>query len=498
MTTSALSRSILGILLLLLGHELHAADARETIRALAASAEKDLHARRFTQPSGMNALEKYQKILALEPDHPLGWEGIRKIVTSFQRLAKEAEQNDQPNLARQRTLKAQRVQTLLDQKKGVKRESAKKEESPHPPRIVPPRPPLPPEAVMSTPPQPAVLPEALPKAVAKSDESKTPPADAPELPGSEEVIKPPEALPKARESGASPAAPTAAARVGKPVPPEPVAPAVPAEPAPPEPPPKIAPKAESPAALRTRAEPVTGIEFVEIPGGCFKMGSEQNDPDEKPVHEVCVASFWMGRTEVTNGQYRRFDPKHDSTAYDGRDLNSDLQPVVNVTWEQANQFARWMSGRGGVSFRLPTEAEWEYAARDGSTSAFPWGDTPAEGCRYANVGDNTAKQTWPKWNVFPCTDGYAETAPVGMFLPNRFGLYDMIGNVWEWVADWYSPGYYSAAPRDNPKGPTQGFFRGARGGSWAVWPDYARTANRTGIDPAHPDLHVGFRLVMVP
>ncbi|MBF0214587.1 MAG: formylglycine-generating enzyme family protein [Magnetococcales bacterium] len=262
--------------------------------------------------------------------------------------------------------------------------------------------------------------------------------------------------------------------------------------------PKSAQKLEKKNGLHVRAEPVTGIEFVEIPGGCFKMGSEQHDPDEKPLHEVCLKNFWMSRTEVTNGQYRRFDPKHDSTSYDGRDLNSDLQPVVRITWEQANQFARWMSGRGGVDFRLPTEAEWEYAARNHTTSAFPWGDDPAEGCRYANVGDASAKQRWPKWNVFPCNDGYAETAPVGMFLPNGFGLHDMIGNVWEWVSDWYSPSYYASSVKEDPKGPTQGFFRSARGGSWAVWPDYARTANRTGIDPAHPDLHVGFRLVMLP
>ncbi|MBF0613834.1 MAG: formylglycine-generating enzyme family protein [Magnetococcales bacterium] len=459
---------VLGLALLSLTTSPLYADPQTTIRSLTRSAEQDLHGRRFTQPKGMNALEKYQQILALDPDSPHGLEGLRKIIASFQRLAREAEQHGHTNLARQRLHKAQRVQTLLDRHKTTR-----------PPTTNQPEPAMP----RPIPPQPAPPPQADPTAAAPaSDPAEPTPVTTEPSPAVEPAPRPtpdPKRLP-ARSKEESPPPPSAP------------------EAKRPDSVPKVQTKGENGAGLRTRAEPVTGIEFIELPGGCFQMGSEQHDPDEVPVHEVCVPRFWMSRTEVTNGQYRRFDPKHDSTSYDGRNLNGDLQPVVHVTWDEANQFARWMSGRGGVQFRLPTEAEWEYAARGGTTSAFIWGDDPAEGCRHANVGDATAKQVWPKWNVFPCSDGYAETAPVGMFLPNRFGLYDMIGNVWEWVADWYTPRYYASSPKENPPGPAQGFFRAARGGSWAVWPDYARTANRTGIDPAHPDLHVGFRLVMIP
>ncbi|MEO5345634.1 MAG: SUMF1/EgtB/PvdO family nonheme iron enzyme [Magnetococcus sp. YQC-9] len=532
-----------------------AADTRETIRALAASAEKDLRGHRFTQPNGMNALEKYQKILAIEPDNPLGREGLKKIVSSFQELSKEAEAEGNPNLARQRTQKAKRVQSLIDtlaaadktrtnkvdtapksppakpmkpktdadkradsDRQGDGREESAKSEkmaksssSPEAEKRAAPPPPPPPARLQ---PEPAAEPSPV---------TETPKADMPQIAEPRQPVdtsggQPAQsdtrsAEPAASESVKKPVVAQAESSTSEPDKPEPAkpepaksatieperkpAPPLP-EPMPPEAAPKAAKKGEKNGQLHIRAEPVTGLEFVEIPGGCFKMGSEEHDPDEKPVHELCVKSFWMSRTEVTNGQFHRFDAKHNSGEYDGHALNGDLQPVVNVTWEQARQFAGWMSGRGGVNFRLPTEAEWEYAARAGSTTAFPWGDNPGEGCRHANVGDAIAKKAWPKWNVFPCADGYAETAPVGMFLPNGFGLFDMIGNVWEWVADWYSPSYYASSPKDDPKGPQQGFFRTARGGSWAVWPDYARTANRTGIDPSHPDVHVGFRLVMMP
>ncbi|MBF0163167.1 MAG: SUMF1/EgtB/PvdO family nonheme iron enzyme [Magnetococcales bacterium] len=518
---SRFPRSVLSLLALmtpLVWGDAHAADPKETIRALAASAEKDLHGHRFTQPTGMNALEKYQKILALDPDSPTGREGLKKIVSSFQELSKEAEAEGNPNLARQRTDKAKRIQAMIDRLPAADKGRAKAETAPK----SPPAKPLKPKAEPA--PKPDTPEDGGKEQVAKAEKmnkwSETPegkrPAPPPPMPGPDAtwileptapLDKPAIDLPQPDEPRKPVEAPSTEAQP-KPSPDRSVSPPrdepaltkkSPAqEPKLPEATPKVLKRGEVNGQWRVQAEPMTGLEFVEIPGGCFQMGSEGNDPDEKPVHEVCVKSFWMSRTEVTNGQYHRFDDQHVSGAYDGHDLNGDLQPVVNVTWDQANRFAGWMSGRGGVHFRLPTEAEWEYAARAGTKTAFPWGDTPGDGCRHANVGDATAKKAWPKWNVFPCEDGYAETAPVGMFMPNGFGLYDMIGNVWEWVADWYAPSYYASSPKEDPKGPSQGFFRTARGGSWAVWPDYARTANRTGIDPTHPDVHVGFRLVMMP
>ncbi|MBF0296555.1 MAG: SUMF1/EgtB/PvdO family nonheme iron enzyme [Magnetococcales bacterium] len=494
----------------------------ETIPALAAQAERYAKERRFTMPKGGNALENYQKILSMDPDSPVGWDGMQRIVDSFRRLSKEAEGSGQHQLARVRAQKADRVQGIIAQRRGappptepvdsppppvalekpsapaaaqarwvtpatsMKRPHAATASAAQPERKVERRDPLP---MPILPPKPAATTEqttAAPRPKEKLAPSATTedkaalPAPAQEKPAEKPADKPAEK--PADKPAEKPADKPADKPAEKPTPP-------------PKPEAKASPTAKTP---RTQVEPVTGIEFVQIPGGCFKMGSENHDPDEVPIHEVCLKSFWISRTEVTNGQYRRFNPKHDSTSYDGRTLNGDLQPVVNVTWDDANKFATWMSGRGGVHFRLPTEAEWEYAARAGTTSTFIWGEDPAEGCRHANVGDQAAKEAWPKWNVFPCSDGFAETSPVGVFLPNGYGLHDMIGNVWEWVKDWYSPGYYATSPKDDPQGPKEGFFRSARGGSWAVWPDYARTANRTGIDPDHPDLHVGFRLVMIP
>ncbi|MEO5333834.1 MAG: SUMF1/EgtB/PvdO family nonheme iron enzyme [Magnetococcus sp. YQC-5] len=462
----------------------------ETMQSLAKMAATDMRDRRFTMPMGANALEKYQKILAMDPDNALGWDGLRQIVQALQGLAKTAKTEGHPALAQQRLQKARRVQALIDQRKPAKVAST----------------------VTSPTPTHSVLEQsATSLAVLKEKSDAT--SDANGM-GDKAVKKGGIPTPKPIKKGAfkrgkphmDQAPSTKVVREGvlsSEAKEEPTnkkdRPSLPVRP--PDTTPRATLKSDKHADVRTQVEPVTGIEFVEIPPGCFKMGSERSDnsdPDEQPVHEVCLKGFWLSRKEVTNGQYRMFVSKHDSSSYDGHNLNGDLQPVVNVTWSDANRFARWMSGRGGVHFRLPTEAEWEYAARAGSTTTFPWGDDPAQGCLYANIGDEAAKKVWSKWNVFPCADGFAETSPVGMFLPNGFGLYDMIGNVWEWVADWYLSSYYALSTRNDPKGPATGSFRSARGGSWAVWPEYARTANRTGIDPEHPDLHVGFRLVMMP
>ncbi|MBF0180757.1 MAG: SUMF1/EgtB/PvdO family nonheme iron enzyme [Magnetococcales bacterium] len=489
----------------------------EAIPSLAAQAERYAKERRFTMPKGGNALENYQRILSMDPESRVGWDGMQGIVDSFRRLSREAERSGQHQLARVRAQKADRVQGIIE-RRGAPPPTEPRETPPPP--VAPPEKPaasVAPEARWVTPAtsmkrpravtapvtqpekkieprEPLPMPILPPKPVATTEQSAAPPRQkekpAPSTATEEKVAVPPPAQEKPVEKQAEKPVEKQAEKPTEKQAEKPTEKQA-EKPAPP-------PKPEAKKAPRTQVEPVTGIEFVQIPGGCFKMGSENHDPDEVPIHEVCVKSFWISRTEVTNGQYRRFNPKHDSTSYDGRTLNGDLQPVVNVTWDDANKFAGWMSGRGGVHFRLPTEAEWEYAARAGTTSTFIWGEDPAEGCRHANVGDQAAKEAWPKWNVFPCSDGFAETSPVGVFLPNGYGLHDMIGNVWEWVKDWYSPSYYATSPKDDPQGPKEGFFRSARGGSWAVWPDYARTANRTGIDPDHPDLHVGFRLVMTP
>jgi len=182
-----------------------------------------------------------------------------------------------------------------------------------------------------------------------------------------------------------------------------------------------------PRPSSTWVEPVTDMEFARIPKGCFEMGSSSGHEDEKPVHEVCVDGFWMGKYEVTNRQYKKFKSGHDSKDYDGNSLDGDSQPAVYVSWEDAKAFAKWLTDKSGGrhEFRLPTEAEWEYACRAGTDTARYWGNDPDDACKYANVADQTAKQKWD-WTIHNCDDGHAVTAPVGSFEPNGFKLHKAI------------------------------------------------------------------------
>jgi formylglycine-generating enzyme required for sulfatase activity len=268
-----------------------------------------------------------------------------------------------------------------------------------------------------------------------------------------------------------------------------------------------APRGEPPRQpFKTWKEPVTGIEFVWVPAGCFLMGSPQKEEgrgqDEGPVHEVCVDGFWMGRHEVTNGQFRKFQRDHDSRSYEGLSLNGDEQPVVHVTWEDAKCFAQWLSEKNGGQylFRLPTEAEWEYAARAGTKGARYWGDEEGSACDYENIADLTAKKLWHWEDVHNCEDSYAATAPVGSYKPNAFGLHDMLGNVWEWCEDYYSVDFYANYDRQNPlnENARRGPDRVRRGGYWHGGPDSTRSASRSSGLPSTGSNDVGFRLVREP
>jgi formylglycine-generating enzyme required for sulfatase activity len=257
------------------------------------------------------------------------------------------------------------------------------------------------------------------------------------------------------------------------------------------------------------------------------MGSNGGGSREKPVHEVCVDGFWMGKYEVTRGQFMRFvkDSGYETTAERagesyvfnqasgwewkkmsgyywlnaGFDQN-DAHPVVHVSWNDAKAFADWLSRRVGEKFRLPTEAQWEYACRAGTRTIRYWGDDPDNACRYANVADTTL---FPgdagKWsNRHECSDGYWGTAPVGNYKPNEFGLYDMLGNVWEWCSDWYDEDYYGRSPRDNPENSKAAKYRVLRGGSWNFSPMVVRCAVRNRIVPDNTNPDLGFRLVRSP
>jgi sulfatase modifying factor 1 len=252
-------------------------------------------------------------------------------------------------------------------------------------------------------------------------------------------------------------------------------------------------------------ESVTGIEFVWVHGGCFEMGSPPSErgrfSDEGPVHEVCVDGFWIGKHEVTNGQYRRFTAQHDSTSYQGYSLNGDDQPAVNVSWEEAKAFADWLTKqyRSKNIFRLPREAEWEFACRAGTKTSRYWGDDPNQACKFENTADQTAKRQWNHLSIHDCEDGYPVSAPVGKFSRNPFGLYDLLGNVLEWCEDVYSKDAYHKHQQKNPFHSEGGPFRVSRGGSWYYEPCHERCAYR------HSDLRAneramdqGFRLVMQP
>ena len=286
-----------------------------------------------------------------------------------------------------------------------------------------------------------------------------------------------------------------------------------------------------PSAGSSWTDPATGMEFVWVPRGCFRMGSPDSEKDhqadESPVHEVCVDGFWMGKAEVTVGQFRAFvtetgyttdaerdafgqkgcwSMKPDKSGWeyvDGRDWRDpgfnqrDDFPVACVSWNDVAEYVKWAQRKSGKTVLLPTEAQWEYAARGGKTTARFWGDDPNQACAYANVADQTNDVV----NFNPkheCRDGYTFAAPVKSFRPNGFGLYDMIGNVWEWCADWYGEKYYSESPRNNPTGPSTGAGRVIRGGSWGHVPGRARAAYRGRNVPGSRAGDLGFRLVAPP
>jgi len=258
--------------------------------------------------------------------------------------------------------------------------------------------------------------------------------------------------------------------------------------------------------VKTWKEPVTGLVFAWTPGGCFLMGSPQSEKgrseDEGPVHEVCLDGFWISQTVVTNAQFRQFQKDHDSRDYAGHSLNGDGEPAVYVSWVDANNFSQWLTGQNGgqYNFRLPTEAEWEYACRAGSDTSRYWGEDASRACIYENVADYTAERLLGIKQVHECDDGYATTAPVGSFRPNAFGLYDMLGNVLEWCSDVYGVDSYVRHDRNNPQNTDEsmGQSRVIRGGSWRGQASSIRCAIRGSGLPDDTRDDLGFRIVREP
>jgi formylglycine-generating enzyme required for sulfatase activity len=241
-----------------------------------------------------------------------------------------------------------------------------------------------------------------------------------------------------------------------------------------EKPPVEVPKPVSTAGA-TRVNPKDGLKYVWIPPGTFMMGCSPGDTDcrddEKPSHQVAITrGFWMGQTPVTVGAYKRFAGATGRQMPEAPNFNAgwanENMPIVNVSWDDATAYCAWAGGR------LPTEAEWEYAARGGSTEA-----------RYGNLDE----VGWYDQN------SGNQTHDVAQKRANSFGLYDMLGNVWEWVNDWYDQNYYQSSPSQDPQGPASGQYRILRSGSWSYFPRFVRVSHRLGSDPTDGGSGVGFR-----
>jgi formylglycine-generating enzyme len=294
-----------------------------------------------------------------------------------------------------------------------------------------------------------------------------------------------------------------------------------------------------------------GMKLTLIPAGEFKMGSSESKkqmvdffnknynafisylPDvssdeEHPQHRVRITNpFYMGTYHVTRGQFRRFisDSGYKTDAENGFEpgacgwysakrevaINKDYSwrnvgfeqtdehPVVCVSWNDAVTFCKWLSKKEGKTYRLPTEAEWEYACRAGTTTRYYSGDDPETLAKVANVADATFRTGLPGHIVtltsIKSSDGYLYTSPVGQFKPNAFGLYDMHGNAFQLCADLYDSDYYGKSPTDDPRGPDRGDNNVRRGGCWFSGPQFARSADRSFIEPLERSQFMGFRVV---
>ncbi len=234
------------------------------------------------------------------------------------------------------------------------------------------------------------------------------------------------------------------------------------------------------------APPAGSCTLARIPAGWFLMGCDTGQDNEKPVHSVWIDEFLLAACQVTNAEYAHFRRETASSPppfWNDSAFSHPQQPVVGVSWHEAVRFCEWLSATAGQNFRLPTEAEWERAARGGNHDAgalFPWGDTPPLEL------PNYAARCDAYWKSGP--------EPVGRAEPNAYGLYNMCDNVHEWCSDWYAADYYAASPERNPCGPESGVRRASRGGSWRHHIKMSRCAARSSIPPEFQYADYGFRV----
>ena len=240
-----------------------------------------------------------------------------------------------------------------------------------------------------------------------------------------------------------------------------------------------------------------GPELVVIPAGGFEMGSpsgEKGRYEDEQQHTARIGkAFAIGKYEVMFAEYDRFTTATGRPPISDKGWGRDRRPVINVSWREAKEFTDWLSEQTGYRYRLPTETEWEYAARSGTSTSRYWGDDPDQGCAYANAADQDGKKIFVGWTEMRCRDGQVYTAPVGTYRNNDYGLHDMLGNVLEWTCSFYAPGYEAPAQAcQEPLGERQFVVRG---GSWNDEPRNVRSADRHRSPPDFRDYFLGFRVV---
>ncbi|HEX2853376.1 MAG TPA: formylglycine-generating enzyme family protein [Opitutaceae bacterium] len=275
---------------------------------------------------------------------------------------------------------------------------------------------------------------------------------------------------------------------------------------------------------RTTSANHLGLKLVRIPAGSFVGGSPATEKERSPnetQHAVTITQpFWLSATHVTVAQFETFvrESGHRTAAEtqgyaygawsvetngwtklpEGSWKNPGFKqagdhPVVCVTWNDARAFCFWLSAKEGHTYRLPTEAEWEYACRAGGTTAYPWGENPDDGKGWANCSGQETAALFTLFPAFTWPDGFQHTAPVASFRANAWGLHDMIGNALQWCGDWYAE--YPAGAAENPHGPPEGKERILRGGAFIYGPRHCRSAFRGRNFPDFQNFYVGFRVV---
>jgi formylglycine-generating enzyme required for sulfatase activity len=255
-----------------------------------------------------------------------------------------------------------------------------------------------------------------------------------------------------------------------------------------------------------------GITMIYIPRGEFTMGvpwESGGAEDESPQHKVMLDSYWISKYEITFDQYDQFCRETGRNEPIDYGRGRKKRPIIGICWEDCKSFCQWLSGKTGLHFRLPNEAEWEKAARGTDAGKYPWGNDDPEG-DHANFADvkflkkylelnppknQKEREQKTSWIDPSIDDGYAFTAPVGSFPKGAspYGLMDMAGNVWEWVLDWYDNDYYQRSPEKNPQKTSSGTYRVSRGGGWDCHPWLLRTTGRAGCDPSRGNDALGFR-----